>query len=194
MSLKIGFFYRMDANTFSSVNRLRKRYNDAECIHQVSFIPILEIKENDVGDFESCLNQIRKYIFLMKETVLDAAVEFDSFKIIEQSKLIFTGRYDLSVIGEILIDLKILLANRFKNELIPFSERFNEPQIVGIDRFSCKRLDEILTEVNDRDLYRFNVKLVHLGYVDYRDSKNIIFNNSSHDGAKTNDSEEFEYH
>ena len=54
MSLKIGFFYRMDANTFSSVNRLRKRYNDAgKCIHQVSFIPILEIKENDVGDFES---------------------------------------------------------------------------------------------------------------------------------------------
>ena len=53
--------------------------------------------------------------------MLDAAVEFAFFKIIEQSKLIFTGRYDLSVIGEILIDLKFYLRIDLKMSLFPLA-------------------------------------------------------------------------
>lgn len=195
MGLKIGFFYRMDASSFSRIRQLRKRYGKkTDSNGRVNFLPILEIKEDEVQDFNSCLNQMRKYTFLMNENEMNTSVEFNSFSVFNQSKLVFTGEFDFGEIGEILIDLKLLLENKFKNELIPFSERFIEPHIIGLEEFSSDQLEEVLTDLNEQDLYNFKIELVHFGYIDNRDSTKVFFRDSHFDGAEPSDSEEYEFH
>jgi hypothetical protein len=199
VSLKLGFFFRMDAKNFASIRQLRKNYSQSidsfsDKLSQVNFLPLLEINEDQVVDFESCLNQLRKYTFLMNERELGSKVQFNSFSVFEQSQLTFTGEYNFQEIGEVLIDLKLLLENKFRNQLLPFSERFIEPSITALQRFSSDELENVLTELNEKDLYNFEIELVHFGYVDCRHEENLIVREVEQVEKEAAGISEYEFH
>lgn len=169
MSLQLGFFYRMDANTFSKLRSFKKAYSQIPIKREeIKFMPLLELKQSEVKDLEACLHQLRQYTFLMNQNELELPVSFDSYKIINQAQVCFSGRYDFEVIGEIFVDLKLLFENKFTNQLIPMAERFLAPSIVALEAFNPDELEEVLTTLEGKQLHKMQIELVHFGYIDNR--------------------------
>lgn len=172
MSLQLGFFYRMDATVFSKLRSFKRAFtpnlvgnNKKDQLH---FMPLLEIQEHEVFNFETCLNQIRKYTFLMNQNEIQSVVSFDSFKILDGKNLYFTGRYNFTEVSDIFVDLKLLIENKFRSQLIPMSERFLPPSILAVESFRTEETEQILRELDTHKVFQMQVNLIHFGYIDNR--------------------------
>lgn len=179
----------MDANTFTKIRSIKKRFEQASVLqNQTFFLPILNISEKDVFDIELCLKQIRQYTFLMGQSKFISRVHFDSYKIIGTDQLYFSGEFDLSQVGDIFVDLKMLLENKFKNTLIPFAERFLPAEIKVLDGFRQEQLEEILFYVHDNKSFNVEIDLLNFGYFDARHESQVLVRDVDSDNNREKNS------